>query len=230
MTDKPAEGNGDEQPQGDFANLTPEEFLAKTAEGTAKEAGAQARADAAKQAHDSAAALKALAEERTEDLQRLQAEYVNYKKRVDRDRDVARAKGVESVVRDLVPVLDAIHQAEAHGELTGGFKLVADELESLAAKHGLVIFGEAGEEFDPRLHEAMYQVPTPGTGEMRIHEVMQKGVRVGDALVRPARVAVSVPTGESDASDSDEDGAAGSSSTDADATPSTGDDATGASE
>ena len=193
MTDKPAEGNGDEQPQGDFANLTPEEFLARTADGTAKEAAAGARANAA---HDALGQAKALAAERTEDLQRLQGEYVNYKKRVDRDRDVARAKGVESVVRDLIPVLDAIHQAEAHGELTGGFKLVADELEGLAAKHGLVIFGQAGEEFDPRFHEAMYQVPTPGTGEMRIHEVMQKGVRVGDSLIRPARVAVSVPNGE----------------------------------
>ncbi len=199
MTDKPAHNNGDDEPQGGFSDLTPEEFLAKTADGNAKEAPADQRAASGAGQTEAAAGsadLAALAAERTEDLQRLQAEYANYKKRVDRDRDVSRAKGVESVVRDLVPVLDAIHQAEAHGELTGGFKLVADALEGLAAAHGLEVFGEVGEEFDPHFHEALYQVPVPGDGEMHIQEVMQKGVRVGDSLVRPARVAVSVPNGE----------------------------------
>lgn len=145
---------------------------------------------------DPLAAAQAELAERTEDLQRLQAEYVNYRKRVERDRDVARTQGVESVVRSLLPVFDAIVQAEAHGELTGGFKLVADELVKVTTGHGLSSFGAPGEEFDPRRHEALMQVPVPGDGEMTIHEVMQRGFELNGAIVRPARVVVAVPNGE----------------------------------
>ncbi len=100
--------------------------------------------------------------ERTADLQRLQAEYVNYKRRVDRDRHVARQSGIDQVVSDLLPVLDAIDAARHHEELDGGFKLVVNALEKVAAKYGLVAFGEVGEEFDPNLHEALMQVPMEG--------------------------------------------------------------------
>lgn len=193
--DEPAEGVGEE-----FAGLTPEEFLARTAGSAAAEPAVPADGHEGQQDDPLAVAQKELAE-RTEDLQRLQAEYVNYRKRVERDRDVARIQGVESIVRDLMPVLDAIGQAEAHGELTGGFKLVADELTRVTAGHGLAAFGEPGEEFDPRRHEALMQVPVPGDGEMSIHEVMQKGFELGGTVVRPARVVVAVPTGEPDGDD-----------------------------
>jgi molecular chaperone GrpE len=131
--------------------------------------------------------------ERTDDLQRLQAEYANYKKRVDRDRALARQSGIEAVVADLLPVLDSVFAAEAHEELTGGFKLVGDELLKLAEKHGLTFFGEAGEEFDPTLHEALLQIPSEGEsdGTVRIAQVMQRGAKLGDRVIRPARVGVS---------------------------------------
>lgn len=137
---------------------------------------------------------EALAAERTGDLQRLQAEYVNYKKRVDRDRALSRQAGVEAVVADLMPVLDSIELARLHGDLEGGFKLVADELEKLATKYGLVAFGEVGEEFDPARHDALMQVPLdePVT-VVTISQVMQRGYQLGDRVVRPARVGVANP-------------------------------------
>lgn len=138
--------------------------------------------------------LQAELNERTEDLQRLAAEYQNYKRRVDRDRDVAKIKGIESVVADLLPVFDAIDQADNHDELTGGFKLVADELTKAAAKHGLELFGEVGDEFDPVYHEALMQVDQPGFSVTTIAQVIQRGARINDRVLRPARVAVAQPT------------------------------------
>ncbi|WP_130864687.1 nucleotide exchange factor GrpE [Acidipropionibacterium timonense] len=137
--------------------------------------------------------LEAMLAERTEDLQRLQAEYVNYKRRVDRDRALSRQGGVEKVVSDLMPVLDSIAMARQHGELEGGFKLVADELEKVASAHGLRSFGQIGEEFDPRLHEALMQLPLAGATVTSVSQVMQPGYMIGDRVLRPARVAVSDP-------------------------------------
>lgn len=159
------------------------------------EPSAAARAGAA--ASGSPSDWQLLATERTADLQRLQAEYVNYKKRVDRDRHVAHARGVQAVVTDLLPVLDAIEAAKAHEEVAGGFKLVADELAKVAAKYGLVLFGEVGEAFDPHLHEALMHLPLPaGIDDQHgpvIAGVMQKGAMLGDRVIRPARVGVSDP-------------------------------------
>ena len=137
--------------------------------------------------------LEELAAERTADLQRLQAEYANYKKRVDRDRSLARQGGVEAVVLDLLPVLDSIEAAREHGELAGGFKLVADELERLAAKYGLSVYGEVGEPFDPNVHEALMHLPLEGVEVTTVSAVMQKGVRLNDRVLRPARVGVAEP-------------------------------------
>ncbi|WP_341729531.1 nucleotide exchange factor GrpE [Brooklawnia sp.] len=137
--------------------------------------------------------LKALVAERTEDLQRVHAEYVNYKKRVDRDRALARQGGVEVVLRDLLPVFDSISAAAEHDELTGGFKLTADELTKVAKSYGFEPFGIPGDEFDPRLHEALMQMPDPEATEMVVRDVMQQGYRINDLVVRPARVIVSVP-------------------------------------
>lgn len=143
--------------------------------------------------------MEKLVTERTEDLQRLQAEYVNYKRRVDRDRAVSRQAGIDSVLRELMPVFDSIVEARKHEELTGGFKLVSDELARVLAHFGFESFGEPGEEFDPRLHEALMQLPVPGVAEMAIHEVMQVGYKIGEQVLRPARVVVAVPAPEADA-------------------------------
>lgn len=137
---------------------------------------------------------QALAAERTGDLQRLQAEYVNYKKRVDRDRALSRQAGVEAVVSDLMPVLDSIELARLHGDLEGGFKLVADELVKLAGKYGLVAFGQVGEEFDPNRHDALMEVPIEGGVTVTtVSQVMQQGYALGDRIIRPARVGVANP-------------------------------------
>lgn len=138
-------------------------------------------------------AAAALAEERLADLQRLQAEYANYKKRVDRDRALSRQGGVEAVVLDLLPVLDSIEAAREHDELTGGFKLVAEELERLTGKYGLAVYGEVGDVFDPNVHEALMHVPLPGVEVTTVSAVMQKGVRLNDRVLRPARVGVAEP-------------------------------------
>ncbi len=138
--------------------------------------------------------LAAALAERTADLQRLHAEYVNYKKRVDRDRDVARQKGVEQVVNDLLPVLDAIDAARQHEEFEGGFRLVVDALEKVTGKYGLVAYGEVGEEFDPHIHEALMQVPLEGDHQSTVvSAVVQKGIRLGERVIRPARVGVADP-------------------------------------
>ncbi len=142
--------------------------------------------------------LEEMVTERTLDLQRLQAEYLNYKRRVDRDRAVARQTGVEVVIEDLLPVLDSIDAARQHGELDGGFKLVADELERVATKHGVELFGQVGDEFDPTMHEALMQMPlADGPVETpTVSAVMQSGARIGDRIVRPARVGVAQPETE----------------------------------
>ena len=146
------------------------------------------------EALDASAELRELVDERTADLQRVQAEYANYKKRVDRDRSLARQSGVESVVRDLLPVLDAIDAAREHGELDGGFKLVADELAKVTGKYGLTAFGAVGDAFDPQVHEALMQLPYEGdVDEPTVSAVMQKGVTIHDRVLRPARVAVATP-------------------------------------
>lgn len=145
-------------------------------------------------AEDPGAQLERLVAERTADLQRLQAEYVNYKKRVDRDRDLARQAGVESVVKGLMPVLDSITLAKQHEDLEGGFKMVADELEKLASQHGLVAFGEVGEAFDPTRHDALMQVPLDQPVEViTVSQVMQQGYQLAGRVIRPARVAVANP-------------------------------------
>src|SRR5215472_12839414 len=103
--------------------------------------------------------------ERTADLQRLQAEYANYRKRVDRDRAAVREQAVVATLSGLLPVLDAIDQAREHGELSGGFKSVAESFESAVTKLGLTAFGEPGETFDPKVHEALMHSYSPDVTE-----------------------------------------------------------------
>jgi molecular chaperone GrpE len=139
------------------------------------------------------AEAKAALAERTADLQRLQAEYVNYKRRVDRDRDVTRKAGIESVLKDFLPVLDDLRSAREHEELSGGFKAVADEVERVATKHGLEPFGQAGDAFDPHIHEALLHAHATGITGPTCVEILQAGYRIGDKVLRPARVAVAEP-------------------------------------
>ena len=131
--------------------------------------------------------------ERTADLQRLQAEYANYRKRVDRDRAAVREQAVATVLTGLLPVLDAINQAREHGELSGGFKSVADSLQSAVSKLGLVAYGEKGDVFDPKIHEALAMTYSSDVTEDTCVEILQPGYKVGERILRPARVAVAQP-------------------------------------
>ena len=129
----------------------------------------------------------------TDDLKRLQAEYVNYKRRVDRDRNLVKENATYSVLSSLMPVLDDLDRAREHGELEGGFKAIADSLERLVAAHGLVKFGRPGDEFDPRLHEAIMHAHSAEVTTTTCQSIVTAGYRLGERVVRPARVTVVDP-------------------------------------
>ena len=131
--------------------------------------------------------------ERTADLQRLQAEYANYRKRVDRDRAAVKEQAVSATLAGLLPVLDAINQSREHGELSGGFKSVADSLQTATSRLGLVTYGEKGDPFDPKIHEALVSSYSPDVTEDTVAEIFQPGYQVGERILRPARVAVAAP-------------------------------------
>lgn len=183
----------------------------------AQSAAADGQADEAQaaQAVDPAEVdkLRQQLDDRTSDLQRVQAEYVNYKRRVDRDRDLARAAGIESVMRELLPVLDSLRAAREHEELTGGFKGVADEIERIASRHGLVAYGEVGDPFDPQIHEALMHGPaTDGITGPTCVTILQPGYKLKDRVLRPARVAVAEPADGSAAPATEAGGQAGGES------------------
>ncbi|MFI5687287.1 nucleotide exchange factor GrpE [Streptomyces sp. NPDC051636] len=131
--------------------------------------------------------------ERTADLQRLQAEYQNYRRRVERDRIAVKEIAIANLLTELLPVLDDIGRAREHGELVGGFKSVAESLETVAAKLGLQQFGKEGEPFDPTIHEALMHSYAPDVTETTCVAILQPGYRIGERTIRPARVAVAEP-------------------------------------
>ena len=138
--------------------------------------------------------LTAKIDELTGDLQRLQAEYVNYRKRVDRDRELVAQNATYKVLAPIVEVLDTIDRAREHGEVEGGFKAVADQLERIVSGLGLTKFGEPGEPFDPQLHEALSHLGTDPEVEVTTIKVLAKaGYRIGDRVVRAAQVLVVDP-------------------------------------
>lgn len=190
-TPEPAEPAGTESDSafgGDVGDALPggeaETDVESGAQGeVAEEAGAGSHPDTA------------LAADRLEDLRRLQAEYVNYKRRVDRDRERERAATIGTVVEALLPVLDDIHSAREHGDLTEGpFASIAEKLESTLGRFGVERVGQVGDPFDPTVHEALMHLPQAelpeGSEGTTIVQVMQPGFRVGDRVVRAARVAV----------------------------------------
>ncbi|WP_441251331.1 nucleotide exchange factor GrpE [Kitasatospora sp. McL0602] len=172
-----------EKPQGDKpGDDSAEEAVLKAAE-EAVSGGAS---------EELAAAQREVAE-RTADLQRLQAEYQNYRKRVERDRLTVREIAVSNILEALIPVLDDIGRAREHGEVTGGFKSVSDNLETVVAKLGLQQFGKEGEPFDPTLHEALMHSYSSEVTEDTCVQILQPGYRIGERIIRPAMVAVAEP-------------------------------------
>jgi len=128
--------------------------------------------------------------ELTDDLRRVHAEYANYRKRVERDREVARDVTVGGVLAELLPILDDVERAREHGELEGAFKSVGEALESTCTKLGLETFGTADEPFDPAIHEALTSETREGLTGPIVASVYQRGYRHAGRVLRPARVAV----------------------------------------
>ncbi|MFE1882138.1 nucleotide exchange factor GrpE [Streptomyces diastatochromogenes] len=169
-------------PEHALTNPAPEEGAAPAGD-VAADAGLVAQLDQVRTALN----------ERTLDLQRLQAEYQNYRRRVERDRVAVREIAIANLLTELLPVLDDIGRAREHGELVGGFKSVAESLETVAAKMGLQQFGKEGEPFDPTIHEALMHSYAPDVTETTCVAILQPGYRIGERTIRPARVAVAEP-------------------------------------
>jgi molecular chaperone GrpE len=131
----------------------------------------------------------------TSDLQRLQAEYLNYRKRVERDRAVAHESAIGAVLTELLALLDDVDRAEQHGELSGGFKAVADQLNSITSRIGLEKYGTAGEAFDPQIHEALMHEESADVAVATASKILQPGYKYKERILRPARVAVTDPAG-----------------------------------
>jgi len=128
------------------------------------------------------------------DLLRLQAEYVNYRKRVERDRAVAGEMAVIGVLNSLLPVLDDVDAARQHGDLTDGpFAAIATKLENALKTYGLVRIDETGVEFDPTIHEALIQQPGEDIEVDTVSQVLRSGYKSGDRVLRAAQVIVAVP-------------------------------------
>ena len=131
----------------------------------------------------------------TSDLQRLQAEYANYRKRVERDRAVAHESAVGAVLTELLALLDDVDRAEQHGELSGGFKAVADQLNSITSRIGLEKYGTEGEAFDPQIHEALMHEESAEVSVPTASKILQPGYKYKERILRPARVSVKDPAG-----------------------------------
>lgn len=225
MTDIPRENGSDEQPPTirDRRRIDPETGTLRDREAasgppgpggrpspdaatwTPDGANGESDGSPAASATDEVAAARAEAAERLDDLRRLQAEYVNYRRRVERDRDVVRENARIDVLKEFLPVLDDIGRARDHGDLTGAFRAVAEAVEAVTAKAGLERYGEAGDEFDPMVHEALMHAYSDDVDRPTATQVLQPGYRVGERILRAARVAVAEPGGDSSAPDTEPD-------------------------
>jgi molecular chaperone GrpE len=137
-----------------------------------------------------------LVAERTADLQRVAAEFANFRKQVLKDRALDSEKAVASVLRELLPLLDGLDRAAEHEELTGGFKAIADQLTSITTRLGLEKFGEVGTEFDPQIHDGLAQEISNEVSEPVVSKILQPGYKFKEKLLRPASVVVTNPAGE----------------------------------
>ncbi|WIM96639.1 nucleotide exchange factor GrpE [Actinoplanes oblitus] len=183
-SDSTAETTSEQQPgkkPGGAHRAPEEEEVAPVAEDTKSGVGAELDA------------LRGELDERTHDLQRVTAEYANYRKRVDRDRGAAAEQTTGAVLTALLPVLDDIDRAREHGDLVGPFASVAEQLTAATGKLGLVAFGEKGDPFDPNRHEAVAHQTSADVTEPTCVEVMRRGYTLGERLLRPAMVAVADP-------------------------------------
>jgi molecular chaperone GrpE len=129
----------------------------------------------------------------TEDLQRLQAEYANYRKRVERDRTLSAEVAISSVLLEFLAVLDDLDRAEAHNELSGGFKAVADQIFATTSKLGLEKYGDAPTSFDPNIHDALMHDTSSDVTETTVTKILQPGYKYKERILRPARVVVTDP-------------------------------------
>jgi molecular chaperone GrpE len=174
--------------------IVDEEFTVHAATET-NQAAAQGTTDDAHQ-HGLGAELAALRtdlDERTRDLQRVTAEYANYRKRVDRDRALVVEQASANVLGALLPVLDDLDRAREHGDLVGPFGAVAEQLNAALTKFGLTVFGAKGDPFDPTRHEAVAHLTSAEVTEPTCIDVMRRGYLLGERLLRPALVAVADP-------------------------------------
>ncbi|MEU5154387.1 nucleotide exchange factor GrpE [Glycomyces sp. NPDC021274] len=194
MTDEGNKDAEDERPEdsgapsdaGDAeAELTVDDILA-------------AASDDGQAADDTVAVLQSTVEERTRDLQRVTAEFQNYRKRVERDKARSGELATAAVLQSLLPVLDDMDRARDHGDLNGPFGSVAEQLVNALAKHGLESFGTKGDAFDPQIHEAVAHMQMPGVDGPTCIDVMRSGYRLGDKLLRPALVAVAEPSDDAE--------------------------------
>ena len=171
------------------SDLTVEDILDAAQSETAQTEGPDAAGDAA--AESAAAPVDPL-----EDLRRITAEYANYRKRTTENAEIETQRAKAAAVNPLLSVLDDLDRAEAHGDLEEGsaFATIAQKLRGTFERMGLVAFGEKGEVFDPQVHEAIAQLPMPGTEQPTVLDVVERGYRLGEVELRPAKVAVAVPT------------------------------------
>jgi molecular chaperone GrpE len=163
-----------------------------------------AASDDGQAADDAVAVLQSTVEERTRDLQRVTAEFQNYRKRVERDKARSGELATAAVLQSLLPVLDDLDRARDHGDLNGPFGSVAEQLANALGKHGLESFGTKGDAFDPQIHEAVAHMQMPGVDGPTCIDVMRSGYRLGDKLLRPALVAVAEPADDVEPAEAEE--------------------------
>jgi molecular chaperone GrpE len=137
--------------------------------------------------------LRSELDERLRDLQRITAEYANYRKRIERDRGLVAEQTIGTVIGALLPILDDLDRAREHDDLVGPFAAMAEQLNGALAKFGLTGFGEPGDAFDPTRHEAVAHQTSADVTEPTCISVMRRGYLLGDRLLRPALVAVADP-------------------------------------
>ena len=143
-------------------------------------------------------ALQAQLDERTGDLQRISAEYSNYRRRVERDRQLVMDMAKAQVINQFLTVLDDIERAQEHGDLSGAFKAVADKVVAALHAQGLEPFGAIGDSFDPEVHEAVQHATSPDVEKPTVTAVLRRGYRLGERVLRPALVGVTDASGEAD--------------------------------